>query len=235
MSLLAPGGEIISGLLRGEPNLPAFRPIDPGAEQAKTIKANQAALPADEKLASGVNTFNMQQLESMLQQAIPGYESIKSGVSSNIQDELAGKIPKDVQDLIGTSDAAKALTGGYAGTGMHGNLVARDLGLTSLNHIDKGISSSESWLKTMASIEQPGFFNVASMFLTPGQTIATDVEERNAQFQHDWTQNQLDWQGSLGNLFANQLQSDSSQISSMAGSVAGSAMGGAGGGGGGGM
>lgn len=235
MSLTAPGGEIISGLLRGEPNLPAFSQIDPAAEQKKAIKGNQAALPGAEKLASGVNAFNMQQLESMLQSAIPGYESIKSGVSSNIQDELAGKIPKDVQDALGTSDAVRALTGGYAGTGMHGNLVARDLGLTSLNQIDKGISSSESWLKTMASIEQPGFFNVSSMFLTPGQTIATDVEERNAKFQHDWTQNQLDWQGSLGNLFANQLDSDSSQVGSIVSSVAGSAAGGAAGGGGGGM
>lgn len=223
---------MIAGILRGEPTLPAFQKIDPLAEQTKTITGNQAALPGAEKLASGVNTFNMQQLESMLSQAIPGYESIKSGVSSTIQDQIAGKIPKQDLAQLKNFDAGQSLSGGYSGSGMSHALAARDFGLTSMSETNQGLSSAESWLKTMASIEQPGFFNVSSMFLTPGQTMAQDTEERNAQFQHDWSQNVLNWQGSLGYQAANEISTDSSQLNSMASSVVGSAAGGAAGGGG---
>lgn len=232
MALFTPGSGILSGLLRGKPDMPAFQQIDPSAEQAKAIAGNQKALPGAEALASGVNSFNLDQLEKMLQTSIPDYEKIKDATSSNILDELHGKLPGDVSDAISRSGAAKALSGGYGGSGMHGDLVARDLGMTSLGLIDKGISSSESWLKTMSSITQPGFFNVSSMFLAPGQTMAQDTEERNSKFQHDWSKNILDWQSSLGYLAGNELEQDTSQLNSMVGSMAGSAAGGAGGGGG---
>lgn len=232
MGLFTPGSDILGGLLRGSPTLPPFKPIDPGQEQQKAINDNSAALPGLEGQASQINQFNQHQLETMLGQAIPGYGQMKQDASKSIDSMLKGEIPTDVSNQVQDSAAARSLAGGYGGSGAHGDLVARDLGLTSLSLTQQGLSNSESWLKTINSIEQPQLWNFTSMFVTPGQVMAQDTSERNSQFQHDWTQNQLNWQSSLGYLAGNEIQSDSSQLNSMIGSVAGSAAGGAGGGGG---
>jgi hypothetical protein len=192
------GSDIISNALRGEANMPAFNKIDLGTEQQKAINANQSSLPAAEELASGVNKFNMEQLENMLEQAMPGWRKMQGKAGTDISSMLSGEIPQDVNEAITNSAAARSLGSGTAGSGMARNLVARDLGLTSLQEIDKGISSAESWMKTSASIFQPSMMNVSSMFVTPEQMNKQDTEERNAQFQHDWAKDQMDWQSSFG-------------------------------------
>jgi hypothetical protein len=232
VGLFTPGSDIIAGLLRGKPNLPGFTQIDPGQEQQKAINENAAVTPELEKQASGINKFNQDQLTRMLQQAIPGYEALKSQTSSNIESMLKGEIPDDVKAAVINGGAAKALGGGYGGSGAHGDLVARDLGLTSLSLTQQGITSAEAWMKTVSSLETPALYDFSKMFITPGQQLEADTGERNAKFQHDWTQNQIDWQSSLGFLAGNEIQTDSSQLNSMVGSVAGSAAGAAGGGGG---
>jgi len=226
------GSELIGGLIAGKPDMPAFDQIDPAQEQTKAISGNQSSLAGIEKLAAGVNTFNQQQIDQMLSSAIPGFQGLKANVSGKIESMVNGELPADVSAAVMRSTAAKGmgLGVGGAGTGMGRNLVARDLGLTSLDLTQKGIDSAQTWMKTVASIEQPGMFNVSSMFLTPEQTMQQDTSERNAKFQHDWNSNMLDWQSSPGYLMNQQIQSDSSMITSMAGSVAGKAAGGGGGG-----
>ena len=180
----------------GTPDMPGFVQIDPAQEQKKAISGNLESMPKLEELGSKVNTFNQQQIEHMLSSSIPMYDRMKGEISGNIDSMLRGEIPTDVSETVLRSDAARSLGLGVggSGTGMGRNLVARDLGLTSLDLTTKGISSAEDWMKTMASIEQPGMFNVSSMFLTPQQTMAQDTEERNAKFQHDWSKNLMDWQ-----------------------------------------
>jgi hypothetical protein len=225
MGLLDPGEGVVSGLLRGKPNMPAFQPIDPAAEQKKAIAGNQAALPAAETLAGGVNLFNQQQLEQMLSSSIPMYEQLKGQISSTISDEIAGKLPNaDVQQYE-LGSVAKAFGGGYAGSPAMGKLVARDLGLADLQLTQQGLSQGQQWLTTMNNIMKPGFFNVSSMFLTPQQYITTDIGERNAQFQHDWAKNVMDWQSSAAYLGAGEMDQMSSQWNEIAGSAAGSALG----------
>lgn len=224
---MAFGAEIFGQMIRGKPDVPEFKPIDPATEQGKAITMNLAAEPQAEKLAAGVNQFNRDQINLMLEQSIPGFDQMKGDISSNIEAMLKGEIPSDVQDAIERSDAGKSLESGYGGTGMGRNLVARDLGLTSLNLIDKGITSAESWFKTMDAIEQPGMFNLASMFMTPGQVMAQDTEERNAQFQHDWAKNLIDWQSSLGYAAADDVQSTMAATQSMVLGMAGGMAGGA--------
>lgn len=230
MGLFTPGSDIVAGLLQGKPNLPAFKPINVQNEQQTAIAGNQAVTPGLEQWASGINQFNQNQLTQMLNQSIPMYQQLKGQTSNLISQELSGQVPTDVSQQVQNSAAARAIGGGYGGSGAHGDLVARDLGLTSLNLTQQGINSAQQWMQTVSSIEKPQLFDFSSMFVTPGQQIASDTSERNAQFQHDWTQNQIDWQSSLGYLAGNELQTDSSQLNSMVGSVAGSAAGGAGGG-----
>lgn len=215
------GSDILGGLLRGSPAMPSFTPISPATAQAQTVTGNLAVLPQTEAIAGKLNTFNQQQLEQMLESAIPGYKGMTTTGSAQIQKELQGELPTDVSDAVIRAGAGAALSSGVGtDSGMGRNLVARDLGLTSLDVINKGISSAESWMGTIDKMAVPGLSDpTAGSFLTPQQTISTDIEERNAQFQHDWNKDLMNWQTSLRYAGADDLQSTMSAIGSMAGSA----------------
>src|SRR6516162_1947739 len=193
---MAFGSELFSGLLRGRPSLPDFEKIDPGTEQRKAIGSNLGMLGADEKLAGGVNRFNQEQLQKFLTSSIPDYQKLKGDVTGVLEKELAGELPLSDKNQLELHDVAKSFGGGFAGSGAMGNLVARDLGTTELGLIETGLSSTERWMSTVNALENPGLFNLSSMFLTPEQVMQQDTGERNAQFQHDWTQNMINWQTS---------------------------------------
>lgn len=174
-----------------KPTVPDLPSLSLPQEQQKALAANMAAIPGSEQIATKVDLFNQQQVDKMLEHVIPNYKAITGNINKNIQALTAGQIPSDVQAQIQQSDAARALTGGYGGTGAGGNLVARDLGLTSLNLTEQGLASAQSWLQTANNLYAPGRFNVSSMFITPAQQASFDVEERNSQFQRQWMQNQI--------------------------------------------
>jgi len=174
-----------------KPTVPQLPSLNLQTEASKAIAGNVANAPAAEALVSQANTFTQQQIQSMLEQAIPGYSSLVSGVTGDISSMVKGELPADVKAQVQASTAASAVAGGYGGSGMAGNLTARDLGLTSLNLMQSGISTAESWMQEMDTLFGPGMLNVSSMFVSPGQQAAFDVEERNAQFQRQWMQNQI--------------------------------------------
>lgn len=227
------GTDIIGGLIAGKPSIPAWKTIDLGEQQTKAIQENQNSLPALENLASNTNSFNMEQLQSMLKSIIPGYDAITAGVSKDITSMVSGEIPADVSNAVQNSAAARALTGGFGGSGISGNLTARDLGLTSLDIMGKGISSAESWLSTVSNIASPQMFNMTSMFVTPQQQFQDTMENQTQQFQRDYVSNLNDYQHSLGVYAANDIQDSFSTAMSLVGSFMGGMGGGSGGGGGG--
>lgn len=221
------GSDILGSLIAGKPSIPAWKTIDLGEQQTKAIAENTAALPALENLTTQTNTFNMQQLQSMLKSIIPGYDSITQGVSKDISSMVSGEIPTDVGNAVQNSAAARALTGGFGGSGLSGNLTARDLGLTSLDIMGKGISSAEAWLSTVSNISSPAMFNMSSMFVSPQQQFQDTMENQTQQFQRDYVSNLNDYQHSLGVAAAQDIQDSFSTAMSLFGSF----MGGMGGGG----
>jgi len=179
-------------LVGAKPVVPTLPPLDLGTEAGKAIAANQKNLPGAEKLVGAANQFSIDQITKMLESVVPGYSKMVGSATANIASELKGEIPTDVAGQVQNSAAARALGGGFAGSGMHGDLVARDLGLTSLALTDRGLSSFENWTKTAASLYEPSMLNVGSMFVSPQQQASFDVEERNSQFQRDWMKSQID-------------------------------------------
>ncbi len=225
-------GSIAGTLIRGDlrPEVPKFNKIDAGAEQSKAISNNLKNLPGAENLASQTSTFNQEQIQKMLEAAIPNYQALVSGVSGNIESMVRGDIPKDVQNMLQMKGAGQALAGGYTGTGMAHNLEARDLGLTSLDLIQKGISTAGQWLQQMNSIYAPGTMNVTSMFLTPEQQISHDVSERDKKWDVAWLRNQIKAQpGPVASAFAGLFDNIEQIGRSVLTSYAGGAMGGGGG------
>jgi hypothetical protein len=78
-------------------------------------------------LANNVQT----QIRTMLANAVPGYLDLIGQSSANVLSGLRGELSEDVQDEVQNAAAARAVGGGYGGSGLHGKLVARDLGRTS--------------------------------------------------------------------------------------------------------
>lgn len=226
------GLDIIGSLIQHGPDVPPAPHVNLDVQQTKSILANQRDLPAIENLASGVNAFNSEQLQKMLEGAIPMYSSLVSGVSGNIESMLKGELPQDVKDQIQNSAAARALSGGYSGSGMANALTARDLGLNSLSLINQGISSAESWLGTMKQVATPSQFDVTSMFITPQQRAANAWQNQTGKFQRNWLQNQIDAAHDPVNILGASLINTDATLSSIVGSVGGAAAGGAAGGGG---
>lgn len=165
-----------------KPTLPPWHGLDFGVEQGRAVRNNLAIAPEASKLAN----LTEEQLLSMLRTAIPGFDNIRSTASGNIESMLEGKIPQDVQDAITNSGAGRNLGLGTAGSGFGRDLVARDLGLTSLNLTEKGLSSAESWLSSTERMLSPAMATYTGMFVTPGQQASFDANERDKQFEHDW-------------------------------------------------
>ena len=184
--------DFLTSLVGSKPVVPNIPVVSLPTMQQQAIAANQAALPGAKSLASSANLFNIDQINKMLQQSIPGYGDITGNVAKNIQSLTAGQIPGDVQDAVTRGAAGRALSGGYGGTEAGNNLVARDLGLTSLELTQQGLSSAQSWMKTMDSLYAPGMMNLTSMFITPEQQYQATNQQNQQQFQQQWMQNQID-------------------------------------------
>lgn len=177
-----------SQLTGSKPKVPALPELKLGDEQQKAITANIAAAPGASKLAQ----LSQDQITKMIEQAVPGFEGIKTTASNNISSLLKGEIPTDVSAAVKRGSAGTSLAGGFGGTGASRNLVARDLGLVSLDLTQKGLSSAESWLKSMEQLYAPSEAIFSGMFVSPGQMASFDVEERNMQFERQWLQNQIE-------------------------------------------
>jgi hypothetical protein len=180
-------GGFLSDLFGEKPVVPRLPAITLDQEQQNAINANKSAMPGASEFAN----LTEDQILSMMRTAMPGFDAIRGKAGSNISDFLSGKIPGDVSSAITNAGAGKALRGGYGGSGMHGDLVARDLGLTSLNLMDKGLSSAESWMSASEKLLAPAITNFESMFVTPGQEYSTENEQNLQQFQRSWMKNQI--------------------------------------------
>lgn len=223
------GLSFLGSLFAEKPKVPEFRPIDTTKEQGKAVAGNLKNFTDISQLASGVNTFNQAELNRMMESAVPGYRNMLTGIGDKISGFLKGEIPSDVADQIGRSAAFRALSGGFGGSGMARNLVARDLGLTSLQLIEKGIDAGSRWIATARQNAVAPAFDVTSMFITPQQRIQTQMFNREATFQRNWMENQIDAEYSLGTKVSRGLTDLGQGITGLATSVAGSAAGGGGG------
>lgn len=177
----------LSNVFGSKPEVPELKELNLSDEQMLAIANNLKAAPDAARLAN----LTADQIDALLRRTMPNADQIFGGVSENIASMVAGEVPKDVQDFIMRSNAARALEGGYAGMGMHGALTARDLGLSSLDLTLKGQSAAESWMGASERLYAPAMATYTNMFITPMQQAAFDVEERNTQFQRQWLKSQI--------------------------------------------
>lgn len=162
----------------------------------------------------------MQGLQSVLG---PNVSNILSQGSQNILSLMQGQIPQGVQDQVQNSVAARALGGGYAGSSMHGNLMARDLGLTSLQLQQQGQAQALPWFGLGRQLSPT--FDVSNMFVTPAQQIAVALENQARQFSASWLKAQVKQSQAWETILGQSIIKTDDQIMEMASSVAGSVVG----------
>jgi len=133
--------------------------------------------------APQLNQFNMQQLQGLLNTALPGYQNIVNQMAGNTQSLLSGNVPTDVQQAIQRSAAYQSLVGGTAGagTGTSGAITARDLGLTSLGLQQQGYQQGANLLQLTRNYLTPQPVNPTSL-LPLNDLIAGQQWSKSALF-----------------------------------------------------
>lgn len=105
---------------------------------------------AAEKLAAGLN----QKYQSAFNAAMPGYTANMAKANELTSSYLSGKLPQDVVDAVYRGAAAKGFTAGIFGGGIGRNLVAKDLGLTSLQLQSAGANLLQQTAQLASSVIQ---------------------------------------------------------------------------------
>lgn len=186
---MAIAGALIGGAINAfgsKPQVPGLPAIRPGEVQGETITENLAALPEAEKLAGAVNVARRREGRRALDASVPGARGILEKGTQQIASMIRGEIPDDVSQQVQQFANERAFSGGFGGSGLARNLTARDLGLTSLNLTQSGISSAQQWISGAMQLSQPGgFFDVSSMFFTPSERLSFEERERAAQFNRN--------------------------------------------------
>lgn len=162
---------LLSDLFGKKPKIPSIQSLD--TAQTKAVGSNITSFADIAQLATQVNTFNQEQLETMMERTLPGISDKVQGIISS---QLRGEIPDDVRRSIVQGNSER-YAGVFGGSQFARSDEARQLGLTSLGIINQGLSSAESWL---AGAKAPNF-DVTSMFITPQQQYASQVN----QFERD--------------------------------------------------
>lgn len=183
---MAIAGALIGGALGGygkKVKVPMFEAISPDQVQQQTVAGNIASFGDISKLAASVNTFNQDQLNALLDKALPG---AREQIQSNILSQLKGEVPKDVARAISRSNAERGV-GVFQGSPFRSNIEARDIGLTSLQQIDRGLASAESWLSRAAAPQM----DATAMFFSPQQRLGFAQSERNSRLSRDLMEAQV--------------------------------------------
>ncbi len=179
------------GDLFGEkPDVPELPRLTLAEEQRKAIEANLAAAPKAAELAR----LSQEQIRSMMNFAMPGYDTLAGQATSNISDALKGILSPDVAAMTRIGTAGQALAGGFASGragSMGRNLEARQLGLTSLAQQRWGQSALQGWLGAMEQLYAPSQALYSSSFITPMQQYTTERQEENLQWERQYLVNQI--------------------------------------------
>lgn len=175
----------------GKPRTAPYVPVDPTQSEADTIAAAKANLPGAEDVTSKINAFSQGQLEAEWAKILPDYKAMVSSAAGTLRDQIAGKIPAaDIAALM-TSDAGKALYGGYGGSGMARNLSARDLGLSEYQVTQQGIQGLQSLMATLKGTMIAPQASVTNMLLDAGTVLSNQTQQREFQWQADLTNAKL--------------------------------------------
>lgn len=181
-----------SALLAGEkPEVPDYLKLDLSDIMRQTSDANAGSIAAESSIANRTNQINFNELDDLLSKSIPGYHSLQQNQSDKLTSYLNGEIPQDVADAIQRGGAAKAIAGGFGASGMHGNLVARDLGRTSDDYVRYAMGAIPQWMQSTKALAVPQQYMVGQNFLNSQNVAGLRRGEADQMWNRDWLAAQI--------------------------------------------
>lgn len=187
---LGAGFRIAGGILEGNAADQARKRLEavantPGLDldsiTAERLSGIEQLFPQAQALTSREATARQSLINQLIEQSMPGFAAARDQGTAAATDLIAGRVPSDVSDLVQRSSAARALGGGFAGSGMHRNLVGRDLGLTSIGLKSQGLQ----WLQALRGMSPAIAPQSAFAFTGPSPNEAVSIRghERDQKMQ----------------------------------------------------
>lgn len=209
MQLLGGITTMIGALQKGSG--PTYQTFDWTESVDKALNYNQRSLPEIEAFATEVDRFNQQQKIAQLESVVPGYRQKQAKVGDIIGSELRGELPADVLAQMQRSSAAYGVGSGTLGSEFSGYRGLRNLGLSSLELQNKGISAFDIWTRNTSAVATAPMFDVTKMMVDPWASAQMGQREHENAFQVQWTK----W------AMPNALQQAGQVMAGSGGSVAG--------------
>jgi len=145
------------------------------------------------ELAGEINTINRTAQQMANLGRIPGAAGLEAQSSRNIQQQLAGQVPTDVLNMLGTQAAERGVAMGMSGSPAANAAYMRALGLTSIGQQEAGQRSlSAAYARNPAA----PIFDVTSQITTPYQKAQLQLQRDQLRQQKDLAQQELALQAS---------------------------------------
>lgn len=149
----------------------------PGINIGSVMGESSLNAPRAREMEAERNAISRAQLLESLGIQIPGYQEGQAQRTQNAMALLRGELPPDVLAQVQRKAAAQSVQGGYAGSGAGRNLVARDIGRSSLDMANLGAQQFANIIGTTPMAP------LANYEFTPQQIAALRGGERGAQQQ----------------------------------------------------
>jgi len=149
----------------------------PGIDIGQVMGESSLNAPRAREMEAERNAVSRAQLLESLGIQIPGYQEGQAQRTQNAMALLQGELPPDVLAQVQRKAAGQAVKGGYAGSAAGRNLVARDIGRTSLDMTNLGAQQFANIIGTTPMAP------LANYEFTPQQIAALRGGERGAQQQ----------------------------------------------------
>lgn len=189
------GGSLLAnsqnkGTATGGGQLPNYKPVAPTPfNPQQTGQSLNALYPYLQQNAAAATAYQTAQREKIM----PGSKNQFALASQDLQSFLGGRVPLDQQNLINRQVAERTQGGfnAFSGGGQAPSDYARNLGLTSLNLTQAGLSAAPTWLQLANSFVIQPFRDVAPTALGIGQQqYQYDALNQNTALQNATSQYQ---------------------------------------------
>ena len=166
-----------ASLLKKGPKIPKYKKVDPDAEQKAAISSNLASFDSAKELADRTTMADQERLESIISRTLPDYRNMLSGAGSAISNMIAGNLPMADQGMIMRQAAERGGAMGLGGSQAGRNLTARDLGLSQMQLIGRGLSAFNSFSSNLRQNFTVNPMSQTSMYMTPQQRSGNAMSE----------------------------------------------------------
>lgn len=150
-----------------------------GSVAAAAPGIGAANLAYNQAMAPGMARLN-RQVEDIYD---PNQGNLREATTKSILEQLGlgGELPPDVQAAVLRAGFEKGQAGGIAGTRGGRNLVGRDLGLTSLDLLNKRIGTAAQYTRSAPTGSQ--LYQTQDIGFKPSDVASIDIANNNARNQ----------------------------------------------------